>query len=204
MKKAHLLTLLIYILCLVAMGVTYSWMSIGQSLETARYIEYDMSDDEVHDLRIQGFNFDATLYIFNETTSEFETLPRNQATLFTSNGFVPGDSVIYELVLTNNSTITQEFRLSLKDIETTYSGSENIFDHFNIMVYRVTGLEDFPELPEINLSSMTNGNLNFYEGFSIPANTTVNIFFSLEFLITATSEFEDCSVTIGRLVIAQI
>lgn len=205
MKKASLTTTLILIITLLLSSATYSWMMIREMTYTNRYIEYDLSDEELHSLWIQDIGFSAEVFIYDEENSLFTSLPRSQENLFESHNFIPGDNTLYRVDLENTSNRTGHFRISIKDLSTTYAGEENIFDYFSLMVYRVTGLEVYPEMPDLIIgNNMQDGNMNFYENFEVPANVSCMIYFSIYFQEEATSEFEDTSITIGRIVIGQV
>ncbi len=204
--KAKIITLLLLVVSFFTVSITYAWMNIESLHETDRFIELDLRDSAGHSLSIEEIEFSASLYIYDHGQSSFVNLPVNQTELFEVNGWIPGKYVDYRVDITNSSSIEQSYSLSLKGLSTSYTGENNIFDYIALSVYRITGLNYYPDLPEINVGEKMSsiGSVKFYDGFTIPSDTTCSIYFTLLFSEDATIEFEGTQITIGKLVIAQI
>lgn len=149
--KAKIITLLLLVVSFFTVSITYAWMNIESLHETDRFIELDLRDSAGHSLSIEEIEFSASLYIYDHGQSSFVNLPVNQTELFEVNGWIPGKYVDYRVDITNSSSIEQSYSLSLKGLSTSYTGENNIFDYIALSVYRITGLNYYPDLPEINV-----------------------------------------------------
>jgi len=185
--------------------VSYAWMNIEDAHKSKRYIDFELTNNTDSSYSIQKVDLSCDLSYKITSDATYTDLPSNSLTVPVKDNMFPGDYIYYKLDFTNGSEVESKFSIGFSGITTSYTGDLNPLDYFDLEVQRITGLTTYPPLVDVVISSgIVNGKVMFYTGFIVPANTTISIYFTLQFIESAPIDFEGISLTLEKLVIASL
>ncbi len=210
MKKKNTIFNIIIIITLI--GVSYAWMG---SVENNVGLFFSGSTTGY----ITGTEIEVELYVQESVDSLEYTLVLSEkadTTLFDLEDFMPGDSLNYKLVFTNNelsSVILTSYLTNVYE-EEDKEDKEDIFQEIFIEIQDVNGVE-LPSNTYTTVFSVAEGldtdtnSINLLPSITIPAGTkdddgeiipsVVEVYFCICFDYEATSIYADTGFSIEKL-----
>ena len=224
MKKHSTNILLLLIITFSLVVASYSWMQLDESIDTNRYMELDLSNSNEYSQRIESFDaLSMALYIKNgenyDDTDDSQNWaePSNPSSFMEISEFLPGDRIEYLFEVSNTSDSTQRLRLSLRDIESSFSSLDpeilSIFSYLTLNVQRVkivdaqsnetTISKDLPVFTLQEGMDLTGtDDVVIYDDFTIESGSTYHIYFDIVFSEDATYEYSDQSIKISKIILS--
>ena len=222
--KKHLTNILLLLIITFSLVVaSYSWMQLDESIATNRYMELDLSNSQEYSQRIESFSaLSMALYIkdgndYDDTSDSTNWKePSNPQSFMEIDDFLPGDRIEYLFEVSNTSDQTQRLRLSLRDIESSFTSSDpnvSIFAHLILNVQRVkivdqsqnetTISKDLPVFTiQEGMDITGTDDIIIYDDFTIESGSTYRIYFDIIFDEEATYEFSDQSIKISKIILS--
>ncbi|MCR5564519.1 MAG: hypothetical protein K6F59_01815 [Gammaproteobacteria bacterium] len=223
--KKHLTNILLLLIITFSLVVaSYSWMQLDESIDTNRYMELDLSNSNEYSQRIESFDaLSMALYIKNgenyDDTDDSQNWaePSNPHSFMEISEFLPGDRIEYLFEVSNTSDSTQRLRLSLRDIESSFSSLDpeilSIFSYLTLNVQRVkivdaqsnetTISKDLPVFTLQEGMDLTGtDDVVIYDDFTIESGSTYHIYFDIVFSEDATYEYSDQSIKISKIILS--